>query len=1265
MFWFDKNSSNSLNKQGNFTSSSHTPPRPIISPPYMGRKFQLDPLLLEPRLLFDGAALDTAIDSVTETSLDTDVQNSEIDNQALFSALAQTHDDSQGRDQPKEIIFIAADVDDIETLLAGIDPTHEVKLLDGNSDGVLQIAETLAEYHNLDAIHIISHGDDGLVALGNSELSNSNISTYTQALTQWGDALTTGGDILFYGCDVGAGDAGAEFVEQLSQLTGADIAASDDLTGSQGGDWSLEKISGNVETEVALTITSQENYAGTLATITVTSTADNSTSDGLVTLREAITAAQTDASVDGSTAGSGADTIVFSVTANSTIQLTSVLTISSDITIDGDFDGSGDNVADISISDDGATSTRGFFISAGTVNFNSLTLDDIDYTSGSGGAIVHTGGTLTIYNSTIKNSSASSSGGGIWSSSTLNITNSTISTNSATSNGGNIYSTGTLNITDSTVSGGVATGWGGGLMSYGTVNITRSTFSTNQATSNVGGIYNNSVLNIIDSTISGNFTNGNAGGIYVSAGTTTIEHSTIAFNVADMNDSGSTGGGIYNSAGTANLGHTIVSNNYQDSASSVSSDLVGTFGSSGDSAGYNLLNDVAAATIGGTTTGNISTDPNLQALANNGGTTQTHALLAGSAAVNAGNASITNEPTYDQRSTGYSRKVGTIDIGAFERVAPTDISAASWSTTSGLLYIGDSVNLTVTASDTGLKAGTVTINSVDVSSTMVDNGNNTYTFTYTVADGNTDIADSSTIPISVTLAESNGNTTSAYTSVAAGSSPGVDGNSPIISSPSWSVTSGTLGVGDSVKLTVTATETGLSAGTATINSVDVSGTMVDNGDNTYTFTYTVASGNTSIATSATIPISITLTDSDGNSSVTYTTTPVAASSPAINGSVTTTTKTTTTTTTTDTTTTDPVTTDTTTTVPVTTDPVTTDSVTTDPVTTVPTEVVALDSETAQQVDNLLAEVASGKNIQRSDLIKVMRESGADNESMKAALAEFETVRKAMRTELFKDAIAELDKLKFVLPKLFPEWFPELTSKKIALFISINDYQGLIPDLNTPNHDVDVISGVLEKRGFQNIVLKDATYQKVMEAFRGIADKIQPGQDLVIYYAGHGYQREDNGSAYWIMGDADSKSSKKWISTKQISDFLSTVQANNTLLISDSCYSGSLTKESAVAATSDDSTYDGKKTSRSVVTMSSGGEEPVSDGGSDGHSIFAYNLIKTLEKNQDDISGQEIFSKVRDGVTKLFPQTPQYGAVLSAGHEVGGDFVFTKHSSTAQ
>ena len=169
---------------------------------------------------------------------------------------------------PRELILVDPGVADSDQLLAEVlelssDSMFEIRFLDSDSDGVDQISELLSSAEGqYSAIHIISHGNEGEVQLGNSTLSNLNLNQYKEQLADWASALTADGDLLFYGCDLAGNAEGEQFIESISLLTGADVAASDDLTGAAelGGDWDLELNVGVVQTQ-ALVATS---FAGIL-----------------------------------------------------------------------------------------------------------------------------------------------------------------------------------------------------------------------------------------------------------------------------------------------------------------------------------------------------------------------------------------------------------------------------------------------------------------------------------------------------------------------------------------------------------------------------------------------------------------------------------------------------------------------------------------------------------------------------------------------------------------------------------------------------------------------------------------------------------------------------------------------------------------------------------------------------------------------------------------------------------------------------------------
>jgi len=172
-----------------------------------------------------------------------------------------------------ELVIIDRNVEDYEVLLEDIaaadssqERTIEVVVLDGNRDGLSQVSEILANFQNLDAVHLISHGDDGQIRLGNSVIDEATLTDNLEIVSQWGAAFTTDGEFLIYGCNLAASEAGQSMVNTLSALTAADVAASDDITGSEarGGDWVLEYQVGAIETSTALF--AQTQWQGVLAT---------------------------------------------------------------------------------------------------------------------------------------------------------------------------------------------------------------------------------------------------------------------------------------------------------------------------------------------------------------------------------------------------------------------------------------------------------------------------------------------------------------------------------------------------------------------------------------------------------------------------------------------------------------------------------------------------------------------------------------------------------------------------------------------------------------------------------------------------------------------------------------------------------------------------------------------------------------------------------------------------------------------------------------
>ncbi|MEO5378861.1 MAG: caspase family protein, partial [Magnetococcus sp. DMHC-6] len=325
--------------------------------------------------------------------------------------------------------------------------------------------------------------------------------------------------------------------------------------------------------------------------------------------------------------------------------------------------------------------------------------------------------------------------------------------------------------------------------------------------------------------------------------------------------------------------------------------------------------------------------------------------------------------------------------------------------------------------------------------------------------------------------------------------------------------------------------------------------------------------------------------------------------------------------------------------------------------------------TEKQVGAILESVIGGSNINQGQITQLLNSLNLDQQAKNTYLLAYLQVQKEARTQMFSSALASLDDANIVNPfdNLQPigkelDWFPQITSDKVALLIGIDQYEDPIPSLRTPVKDVSSIADILQGKGFQTIILKNPDQKTLIQALRALGTKMTESQNLMIYYAGHGYLKESTQTGYWLPGDARVDSSRQWLSTKHISDFLSKIKSKNIMLVSDSCFSGSLTKEYKYTSDSVGQSIKEIENKRSVMVMSSGGEEPVLDGGGDGHSVFARSLISILDKSQTDRIGFDLFRQVKTAVVAASPQTPQYGAMLSAGHQIGGDFILkTSHT----
>ena len=234
--------------------------------------------------------------------------------------------------------------------------------------------------------------------------------------------------------------------------------------------------------------------------------------------------------------------------------------------------------------------------------------------------------------------------------------------------------------------------------------------------------------------------------------------------------------------------------------------------------------------------------------------------------------------------------------------------------------------------------------------------------------------------------------------------------------------------------------------------------------------------------------------------------------------------------------------------------------------------------------------------------------------------------------------------------------------KVAVMIGNDNYSGGIQSLDTPVHDVESIGDLLkDKMGYDVSVVRNATKKDVFSALKSVAEKLTAEDSVLIFYAGHGYEIEESKQGFWIPSDASTSDPKTWISNSDIARMLKVIPAKQIILVSDSCFSGTLTQEQEIVAEAA-ARKDIVLSKRSVVALSSGGEEPVSDAGKEGHSIFAYYFLKEIQGVKGGMSSKQLHSSVEAAVRKDFPQDPQLGGVVSAGHAPGGEYLLMEVGS---
>ena len=189
---------------------------------------------LEPRLLLSADPMAVATDASSAI-----VQEIVPGENEDYTAIVQSSVEQASSSVRNELVIIDSRAPNYQQLYNDLIKAQQegrnihVVILDAHRDGIEQINEALTSYNKLDAVHIVSHGDDGQLQLGATQLNKTTLQDRKAEISGWKETFTDGGDLLIYGCKLAATADGKSLVDSLSQLTATDVAASDDLTGNK------------------------------------------------------------------------------------------------------------------------------------------------------------------------------------------------------------------------------------------------------------------------------------------------------------------------------------------------------------------------------------------------------------------------------------------------------------------------------------------------------------------------------------------------------------------------------------------------------------------------------------------------------------------------------------------------------------------------------------------------------------------------------------------------------------------------------------------------------------------------------------------------------------------------------------------------------------------------------------------------------------------------------------------------------------------------
>lgn len=166
--------------------------------------------------------------------------------------------------QAKQLVVLDEAIKNRELIIECINDDMELFILPEGVNQLEELTEKLKNYKNLEALHLLVCGKDGMIMLNGTPLQNENIGNYTQQLSSWKNSFTADGDMMIYTCNLAESDKGKLVIRRLSAYTGLDVAASTNNTGNLGskGDWQLEFMKGKIETSTCFNTEKLADFPG-------------------------------------------------------------------------------------------------------------------------------------------------------------------------------------------------------------------------------------------------------------------------------------------------------------------------------------------------------------------------------------------------------------------------------------------------------------------------------------------------------------------------------------------------------------------------------------------------------------------------------------------------------------------------------------------------------------------------------------------------------------------------------------------------------------------------------------------------------------------------------------------------------------------------------------------------------------------------------------------------------------------------------------------